>query len=153
MHRILTASLFLSTVLLHAQTATTGQSVTLEARSGTPNALAAVAPALPASDTYLAGRAVRISTGATKPKLIIQPEPGLAVSDFNTVDLATQKMVLHFVVNASGVPTDIHIVQSVNPEVDARVVAAVQHYRYTPSMLDGQVIPREMNLVMNFQTR
>jgi len=56
-------------------------------------------------------------------------------------------------VNESGVPTDIHIVQSVNPEVDARVVAAVQHYRYTPAMLDGQVISREMNLVMNFQTR
>ncbi len=42
MRRIIIASLFLSTVLLNAQTATPGQGVTMEATSEAPNALSAL---------------------------------------------------------------------------------------------------------------
>ena len=63
MRRILISSLFLSTVLLNAQTATKGQSVTLEARND-------AAPTQPATDATATVTPRRISTGVVWPKLI-----------------------------------------------------------------------------------
>ena len=62
MRRIIVSTLFLSTVLLHAQAGTRGQSVTLVAHNDAA-ALASSATAQPATDADTTTHGRRISTG------------------------------------------------------------------------------------------
>ncbi len=153
MRRILIASLFLSTVLLNAQTATTGQGVALEASSVTPNALTASTAAEPAMDTNGAARPHRISTGVIAPKLISEPAIDVAISDFNTWNLGSRYMVLRFKVDEAGAPQNVEIVKPVSPDVDAKVLAAAHRFHFAPATLDNQAIPMNLDMRVNFQAR
>ncbi len=152
MRNVFVASLFLSTVLLNAQTATQGQSATLEARRESTNALSALAAAPPASDLPSTTHPRHLSTGVIAPRLIAGPKIVVATSDFYTEDLASQFVVLHLRVDESGKPHDVQITKSANPTIDSRVLAAARKYRFAPATLDGQIVPLEMNLRFNFQT-
>jgi TonB family protein len=123
MRRIIVSTLFLSTVLAHAQPSKAGQGVTLEARN---------------------------STGVTFPKLLSAPSLTIAAADFPTVDLAAQHMLVSFRVDESGAPQNVHLVKSVSQSVDERVLAAVRQYRFAPGTLDNQTVPVDVNLVVNF---
>jgi TonB family protein len=150
---LLAGGLFLSTMLLNAQASRPGQDANLEARNESASTLEA-RPAIPSStDVRYTPDGHRISTGVIEAKLIKQHETGLSVADFYPTDLSTEKMVLHFTVDENGVPQNVKVVKSINPEVDAHVVAAVQQYRYRPAMLDGQAVASDLNLNMNFRTR
>jgi|SRR5208337_4451381 len=153
MHRILVASLFLSTVLLNAQTATTGQSVAMNARSESPNALTAPAAAEPATDSTATPPTRRISTGVTEPKLISEPAIDVAISDFNSWNLGSRYMVLRFKVDETGTPQGVEILRAVSPDVDAKVLAAVQQFHFEPAKLDDQTIPMNLDLRVNFQAQ
>jgi len=153
MRRILVASLFVSTVLLNAQTATKGQSGTLEARGETPNALTAPAAVAPATDMTATASGRRISTGVIAPKLVKAANIVVATTDFNTPDLGSQKMVVSLVVDEKGTPQNVQIVKSVNPDVDARVLAAVRDYHFAPATLDDQPVPIDLSLVFRFEPR
>jgi TonB family protein len=153
MRRILTASLFLSTVLLNAQTATTGQGVALEARSETPNALTASAAAEPATDATATPIARRISTGVTEPKLISEPAIDVAISDFNSWNLGSRYMVLRFKVDETGTPQGVEIIKAVSPDVDAKVLEAVHQFHFAPAKLDNQAIPMNLDMRINFQAQ
>jgi TonB family protein len=150
---IIAGGLFLSTMLLHGQSSRAGQDVHLEARNDSSSMLEA-RPALPTSaNARYTPDGHRVSTGVIEAKLIKQPETGLSVSDFHTSDLSTQKMVLHFIVDESGTPKNVEIIKSINPEVDARILSAVQQYKYRPAMLDGQPVASDLELNMNFAQR
>jgi TonB family protein len=149
---LIAGGLFLSTMLLNAQSGRTGQDVNLEARN--ESSMLEARPSLPTSTHArytLDGH--RISTGVIEAKLIKQAETGLSVSDFHTSDLSTQTMALHFVVDESGTPKNIEVIKSINPEVDSRVLAAVRQYRYKPAMLDGEAVASDLNLNLKFQMR
>ena len=107
MRTIFVASFFLSTVLLSAQAATPGQSATLEARNGSPNALSAPAAAPPATDLSATAHSRRISTGVIGPKLMTSPNIVVATSDFATEDLASQSVMLHLLVDEKGTPHNV----------------------------------------------
>ncbi|MGA7107855.1 MAG: TonB family protein [Terracidiphilus sp.] len=149
MRRIIMSTLFLSTVLLHAQSATKGQGVTLEAR----NDAASASAAQPATDTAAFPSGRRISTGVTWPKLISVPTVSVSATDFPTHDLAAEHMVVGFRVDEKGIPQNIHLLKSVNQSVDQRVLDAVRQYRFEPGTLDEQNVAVDVNLVVNFQAR
>jgi TonB family protein len=149
MRRIIVSTLFLSTVLLNAQTGTKGQSVTLVAHNDAA-ALAASSTAQPATDADTTTHARRISTGVIGPKLISEPTLAVSAADFPTHDLAAQHMVVSFRVDESGAPQNVHLVKSVSQTVDERVMAAVRQYRFAPATLDDQNVPMDVNLVINF---
>ncbi|HTA80700.1 MAG TPA: TonB family protein [Terracidiphilus sp.] len=146
MRRILLSTLFLSSVLVHAQTSTPAQGVTLEARNSATNALAASTDA-----SIPTGR--RISTGVTFPKLISAPSVSVLSTDFPTANLAAQHVVVGFRVDENGAPQNVHLVKSVNQSVDERVLAAVRQYRFAPGTLDNQTVAVDVNLVVNFQQK
>ena len=148
MRRIIVSTLLLSTVLLHAQTGTKGQSVTLVAHNDAASALTA---SVTDANTPTHGR--RISTGVTGPKLISEPAFSVSAADFPTRDLATQHMVVSFRVDESGAPQNVHLVKSVSQVVDERVMAAVRQYRFVPGKLDDQNVPVDVNLVISFQQK
>jgi TonB family protein len=153
MRRILVASLFLSTVLLPAQTVTQGQGATLVARNDSSAGSAVPDSMNAATDVTTAPAGRRISTGVTAPKLISEPNIHLAVADFPTADLATQHIVVSFRVDQFGVPQNVHLLKSAGQNVDERVLTAVRGYRFEPAQLDDQAVSMNMNLVVNFATR
>ena len=51
-------------------------------------------------------------------------------------------------VDASGKPTDLKIVQSVNSVMDRNVLNAVSQYRFTPGTLDNQPTAVPVNLAI-----
>lgn len=153
MRRMLIASLFLSTVLLPAQTVTQGQGATLVAHNDSPTDSMVAASTDPATDTLTALHGRRISTGVIAPKLISEPNFHLSVSDFPTKDLATQHMVVSFRVDESGTPQNVHLLKSAGQNVDERVLSAVRSYHFEPARLDDQAVPMDVNLVVSFATR
>ena len=145
MRRFLVASLFLSTVLLNAQEVTKGQGATLVAHNEATNSAA--------TDVPTATTARRISTGVISPKLISEPSLKIATADFTSVDLSAQHMVVAFRVDQNGTPQNVHLLKSVNPTVDSKVLAAVRGYRYAPATLDEVAVPMDVNLEVSFATR
>lgn len=145
MRIILVASLFLSTALLNAQEVTKGQGGTLVAHNEATNSAA--------TDVPTATTARRISTGVISPKLISEPVFKVALGDFATEDLGAQHVVVAFRVDQNGTPQNLHLLKSVNPTVDSKVLAAVRGYRYAPATLDEVAVPMDVNLVVSFATR
>ena len=153
MRIIIAASLFLSTVLLPAQTVTKGQGATLEARSESSNPLAMSAASDPSTDVSSTQPSRRISTGVKFPKLISGPRLSVSTADFPTNDVAGQHLVVSFKVDENGVPQNLRLVKSVSPSVDSRILSAVSAYRFEPGTLDDQKVAVDVNLVVNFQLR
>jgi len=149
MHRSIGLSLAFSAMLLHAQSATKGQSATLEARNATANTLAANA----AAPSYETTHPRPVSSGVVGPKLITGPAITVATSDFAPRDLASQYVIVHLRVDETGAPHQVEIMKTVNPTVDSRVLAAVRGYRFEPATLDQQAVPMDLDLRINFEPR
>ncbi len=149
MRKLLVGTVLFSTLLLHAQTRTNGQGVTMEATNTTstvmPPSVAGV------SDVRALNPERPISTGVIAPKLLTPPKIVVATSDFHEHDLSSEKAVVSFKVDAEGTPHHVQIIKSVNPEVDSKVVAAVSTWHFTPATLDDQAVPINLNLVVQFQ--
>ena len=151
MRKLFVSILVFSTVLLHAQTRTNGQGVTMEATNASSTALPAPAAAPTATDVNGSYPARRISTGVIAPKLISNPKIVVATTDFADEDLSLQKAVVSLKVNQEGSTQNVKMLQSVNPTVDARVLAAVRDFHFAPATLDGEVVPMDVQLVIQFQ--
>jgi TonB family protein len=150
MRRILIASLFVSTVLLHAQTATKGQGATLEASNSAPTALATPASASDADATITMRR---VSSGAIQPHLLSTPVANVTRADFNSFDPSTQQMMVYVQLNAKGVPQSVQVVKAVNPTVDRRILEAVSRYHFSPGMVDNVPVASDLYLKINFNVQ
>ncbi len=151
MRKLFVSILVFSTVLLHAQTRTNGQGVTMEATNASSTALPSPAAAPTATDVNGSYPARRISTGVIAPKLISNPKIVVATTDFADEDLSLQKAVVSLKVNQEGSTQNVKMLQSVNPTVDARVLAAVRDFHFAPATLDGEAVPMDVQLVIQFQ--
>jgi TonB family protein len=138
MRRVIVATLALSPMLLHAQA---------NSPAKTQTSAELVAPALTSSDSAGTTTSVRISTGVNAPKLIhtVAVESD---SDFAPTYTFERTAVVTMTVDASGKPTDLKIVQSVNPVMDRNVLNAVSQYRFTPGTLDDQPTAVPVNLAV-----
>jgi len=135
MRRILVASLVLSPILLHAQTNTN-----LQARSEVPALTASADSTTPAS--------IRYSTGVTAPKVIQTSKIYCTADELNTQLPGQKEVVVSLLVDEKGEPQDLQIVKSLNKELDERVLAAVQNFRFSPAQLDHQAVPMQMDLTI-----
>jgi TonB family protein len=144
MRHILVASLFLSTALLNAQSIAKGQGAVLEAHN--------VAPAPLASDV-VAAHPRRVSTGVTAPKLISMPTVRVSTTEFPGNVAKDKFVVVHFTVDEKGTPKNVKLVKSVNQVVDARILATVGDYRFSPATLNEQAVAQDMNLTVKFEQK
>ena len=124
MRKLIVAILSLSSFMLHAQANTPAQ--TQVASNGSEP------------------QVKRISTGVTAPKLIYKVD---VVTDSNArlVNDDT-KVVVGMIVDKTGKPSDLKIIQSAGAGVDASVLAAVSQYRFTPGTVSNQPIATPLNL-------
>jgi TonB family protein len=144
MRRLIVATLALSPMLLHAQANSPAKTQTTAANTLRSEL---VAPALAGSDSVSTTTSVRVSTGVNAPKLIYTV--GVASDeDFAPVSTFERTAVVAMTVDASGKPTDLKIVQSVNPVMDRNVLNAVSQYRFTPGTLDDQPTAVPVNLAV-----
>jgi hypothetical protein len=74
---------------------------------------------------------LRVSTGVVAPQLVHQPE--LAIKRSSTLLPGD-----HTIVDATGKPTNLHIVTPFNAVIDQQVLATVSTFRYKPGTLNGQ---------------
>jgi TonB family protein len=76
--------------------------------------------------------------GLVPPRVLAEVEveypPALAVKP----DAPSGRVVVELVIGTDGVPHSVRVVESVHPELDALVVAAVEQLRYEPGTLDGE---------------
>jgi len=140
MRPTLIAALVLSPALLHAQANVSAQPKTsdaapaLQARLAEPKALYAAAPA----DHSTATASLRVSTGVVGPKLIHTVEIK-ADSDWRWRSAGKYRTaVVEMIVDETGTPTNLKIVQSAGEELDKNVLAAVSQYRFRPATVSHQ---------------
>jgi TonB family protein len=72
---------------------------------------------------------------------VVADTPGTARQLNNEV-----QVVVAMIVDKTGKPSDLKIVKSAGPGVDASVLAAVSQYRFTPGMVSNQPIATPLNL-------
>jgi TonB family protein len=135
MRSVIVATLALTPMLLHAQanppakTKTSSSSTTLQSKLVQPNELTSA----PDRGTP----SIRISTGVVAPKLFstvpVESDNPPSLRGF-TIE---RKTVVEMVVDATGKPSNLKVVQSINPVMDKNVLAAVSQYRFVPGTLDG----------------
>jgi TonB family protein len=146
MRKVIMATLALSPLLLHAQVNSPAQpqsssnTSTLQSTNIQPKAFSTdgadhgiVAP-------------LRISTGVVAPKLVYTEAIATDTDLTGWIFPSDRSIVVAMTVDTNGKPSDMKIVQSVNPIMDQNVLEAVSHYRFTPGTLDDQPTPVQLNL-------
>ena len=152
MRKILAVCALFSSVLLHAQSVTKGSSITLEARNENASALSAPGVSQPVADIPTASP-LRISTGVVWPKLIAEPAFKVSQEDFMGRNPEYLHLIVAFTVDENGKTQNVHLLNSVNPTVDQRVIGSVRQYRFEPATLDNQKIAVDVNMRVNFANR
>jgi TonB family protein len=61
------------------------------------------------------------------------------------------KIALRIDLDEKGNPTNIRVLQSINPLVDARVIEAVRQFRWVPALLDNRPVPIDLTLNVEIQ--
>jgi TonB family protein len=119
MRKVLVAILSLSSLALHAQANTPAQTQP---------------------------QVKRISTGVTPPKLVHKVD--VVADSTGTARLINNdtRVVVGMIVDKTGRPSDLKIIQSAGAGVDASVLAAVSQYRFTPGTVSNQPIATPLNL-------
>jgi hypothetical protein len=93
----------------------------------------------------------RISTGVTAPQLLTSAAVQIPADSFDTILPKQVEVGISLNVDQKGNAQDVKVFKSVNPAIDARVIAAVQQFHFRPASLDNQVIPVNLNLTVVVQ--
>jgi TonB family protein len=149
MRKVIVATLAFSPLMLHAQANTPAQPQAksnvpvLQSKLGEPqNLFAAVGPDL---GTPKRGT-LRQSTGVTAPKLIHSVD--IEADSTTTWCLINNscKFVVGMIVDTTGKPSELKILQSTGTELDQNVLAAVSQYRFTPGLVSNEPVAIPVNL-------
>ncbi len=92
-----------------------------------------------------------VSTGVTAPQLVYSTKISISPSELPEAFSNSARVVLKFNLDKTGSPQDIQVKQPLTQPIDARVVEAVRHFRWSPAVLNNQTVPIEMNLIVQVQ--
>lgn len=92
----------------------------------------------------------KIGDSVSAPVPLLQPE---AEYSFHARwKKITGVCVVGLIVDANGMPQNVHIVKSLEPSLDKNAIKAVKKYRFKPAMKDGTVpVPVEVRIEVNFR--
>ncbi len=85
------------------------------------------------------------------------PVPTTVIAPDVSARFAGRQVVLEFVVDATGKPTDIKsVTPGAHAELVSSVAAAVAQWKFSPALVDGKPVPRKValpvNIVVNYDT-
>jgi TonB family protein len=102
----------------------------------------------PANDASASTPARPVSTGVIPAHVLYSA--GIELLSTTSVPSGAE-VVLELNVGEDGKARDIQVVKSVNPQLDAPVVAAVRKFRFSPAKLDHQSISVPLSLTVTVQ--
>jgi TonB family protein len=133
MRTILMATLVLAPVLVHAQSQSSVQprganAPVLESRLVAPNAVESA----PSANT------TAVTSNLIQPKLIKWANITLPGRNWNSTRIVERVVTVSLTVTEDGVPTNLKIVDSADPQLNRSVLEAVANYRFSPASLDSK---------------
>ena len=93
---------------------------------------------------------IRIGGGITPPAKIQDVSPVYPPEAQTT--RVQGLVVMEITIGPTGEVTDVEVLESV-PELDEAAVAAVEQWRYEPTLVDGEPVPVLMTVIINFRLR
>jgi TonB family protein len=103
----------------------------------------------PGSGGGSGGGAYRAGGGVTNPVPILHPEP--QYSEEARKAKWQGAVMLSLVVDASGKPTEIHVIRPLGLGLDEKAIEAVQHWTFKPGMKDGKPVPVQAQIEVTFR--
>jgi protein TonB len=88
-------------------------------------------------------------TGIHPPRQVFTPEPDYPASARSAKKEGT--VLIGLVVGIDGVPHDVRVVSSLDKDLDAKAIEAVQRWRFKPALKNGEPVevPIEVEIVFH----
>jgi TonB family protein len=99
----------------------------------------------------LYGQVYRIGKDVSAPVLIHSAEAEFPASARAKKDKFDGTCLIVLVVDASGMPRDVHVDRSLSPDFDANAIKAVKEYRFAPAKRAGQPVAVALHVEVNFK--
>jgi protein TonB len=90
----------------------------------------------------------RVGRGVTAPKLLKHVEPEFSAQARK--DKVDGLVILSMVVGADGLPYDIQVLRGAGHGLDEKAIEAVSQWRFEPGTKDGEPVPVEIRVEVNF---
>jgi TonB family protein len=103
----------------------------------------------PGSGGGSGGGAYRPGGGVTNPVPILHPEP--QYSEEARKAKWQGAVMLSLVVDATGKPTEIHVIRPLGLGLDEKAIEAVSHWTFKPGMKDGKAVPVQAQIEVTFR--
>lgn len=89
-----------------------------------------------------------LGAGITPPKVIhqVNPKPDSGAKGFRI----TGDVLVALIVNSRGLPTGVHVVRSIDKDLDASAVEAVREWRFEPARKDGRPVAVRVTVEISF---
>ena len=117
--------------------------------AGAVAAPAVIAPRVAGSDDGTP-QVFKVGKEVTAPILIYQVDPEFPKTERKGKKAFSGSCEVGLIVDASGVPHDVHIVRSLAADFDASAVKSVQQYRFSPAMHLGKPVSVALFVDVNF---
>jgi len=115
--------------------------------------IAAAAPVPHLEDDASAPASRPISTGVTSPRLVHTQHIYLPADELAAYPGSPAKVALKINLDETGSPTNIRVLHSINPKVDAQVIQGVRQFRSSPAVLDNKPVPIDITLNIEIHHR
>jgi TonB family protein len=87
--------------------------------------------------------------GFKNPILRVAPDP--VIPDKLRRKKISGQLIVGLTVDKNGMPSDVHIVQGLSNDFDKVALAAVQKYRFSPAVYQGNPVITQINIEVNFR--
>jgi periplasmic protein TonB len=95
------------------------------------------------------GGAYRVGGGVSAPKVVYDPDPEYSEEARKAKFQGT--VVLWLVVSPDGKPQQIRVTRALGMGLDEKAIEAVRQWRFEPAKKDGQPVPVQINVEVNFR--
>ncbi len=103
----------------------------------------------PGSGGGMGGGVRQVGGGVSEPVPIYQVYPEFSEEARKAKVEGIVMVNIH--VEKDGLPSHVHVVQSIGMGLDDKAVDAVKQYRFKPAMENGKPVVVEMNVMVHFQ--
>lgn len=97
------------------------------------------------------GQVYRVGKDVSAPVLVYSVEPEFPASALGKKDKFEGTCLIGLVVDASGMPRDVHVDRSLKPDFDANAIKTVEEYRFTPAKRAGEPVAVALHVEVHYQ--
>ncbi len=97
------------------------------------------------------GQIYKIGKDVTPPVVLKSSEAEFPKSAHNAKVGFSAIVLVHLIVDGQGMPHEVHISRSYNPDFDAEAIKAIKQYRFKPAMHQGRPVAVTLTIEVNFK--